>query len=155
MKGPIMARRVGSWWIKDGIDGRRIEAQGFASLVGSIPGFAWTEDHGDAGVVAKDFVETAKYIEQVDEVVFGNGVTLTVEQEAIADQITNKHVRHLRSLHRHIHAIHNRLIALEADKLAELEKLLTKDQLKQLRDERQSGGDDHRVSSTGSKANGE
>ena len=26
-----MARTIGSWWIKDGIDGRRIEAQGFAS----------------------------------------------------------------------------------------------------------------------------
>jgi len=98
---------------------------------------------------------SAVVIEQVDEIVVGNGVTLTVEQEAIADQITNKHVRHLRSLHRHIHAIHNRLIALEADKLAELEKLLTKDQLKQLREERQSVGDDHRVSSTSSKTTGE
>jgi len=98
---------------------------------------------------------SAVVIEQVDEVVFGNGLTLTVEQEAIADQITNKHVRHLRSLHRRIHAIHNRLIALEADKLAELEKLLTKDQLKQLREERQSAGDDHRVSSATSKTTGE
>ena len=63
-----MARTIGSWWIKDGIDGRRIEAQGFASLLDTISGFDWTEDHGDSGVVRKDFVETANYTEKVDNV---------------------------------------------------------------------------------------
>ena len=63
-----MARTIGSWWIKDGIDGRRIEAQGFASLLDTVPGFDWMEDHGDSGVVEKDFVETASYTEKIDVV---------------------------------------------------------------------------------------
>ncbi|MDB6002537.1 MAG: hypothetical protein JWP52_4236 [Rhizobacter sp.] len=54
-----MARTIGSWWMKDGIDGRRIEAQGFASLLNGLPGFDWTVDKGDAAVIEKDFVETA------------------------------------------------------------------------------------------------
>lgn len=63
-----MARELGSWWIKDGIDGRRIEAQGFASLLHGLSGFSWTEDHGDNNVLEKDFVETANYSEKVDNV---------------------------------------------------------------------------------------
>lgn len=63
-----MARTIGSWWIKGGIDGRRIEAQGFASLLDTIAGFDWTEDHGDSAVLEKDFVETASYSEKIDNV---------------------------------------------------------------------------------------
>lgn len=69
-----MARRLGSWWIKDGIDGRRIEAQGFCSLLDPLNGFAWTMgivmylDHRDSDVLEKDFVETASYSEKVDQV---------------------------------------------------------------------------------------
>ncbi|MFL6140907.1 MAG: DUF6345 domain-containing protein [Labedaea sp.] len=63
-----MPRRVGSWWIKDGSDGRRIEAQGFGSLLEGLSQFAWTEDHGDNGVVEKDFVDTASYVERSDSV---------------------------------------------------------------------------------------
>ena len=63
-----MARRIGSWWIKDGIDGRRVEAQGFASTLDMVSGFDWTQDHGDSNVLEKDFVETANYMEKVDEV---------------------------------------------------------------------------------------
>lgn len=62
----IMAREVGSWWIKDGIDGRRLEAQRFASYLGVLSGFDWSEDHGDGDVLEKDFVETAGYTEKVD-----------------------------------------------------------------------------------------
>ena len=87
-------------------------------------------------------------VEEIDEIYLGNGISLTVEQEAIVDQITNKHLTHLRKLHRDVHAIHNRLIALEADKIIELEKLLTKEQLKQLREERQSTSPDHNVTAT-------
>jgi hypothetical protein len=63
-----MARRLGSWWIKDGIDGRRIEAQGFASTLDGLPGYDWTQDHGDSDVLEKDFVETSNYSEKVDQV---------------------------------------------------------------------------------------
>ena len=63
-----MARNIGSWWIKDGIDGRRIEAQGFASTLDAIANFDWTEDRGDSAVLEKDFVETAGYAEKIDNV---------------------------------------------------------------------------------------
>ncbi len=63
-----MARNIGTWWIKDGIDGRRIEAQGFGSLLGGLPGYAWTQDHGDSAVLEKDFVDTAAYTEKTDTV---------------------------------------------------------------------------------------
>ena len=63
-----MVREVGSWWIKDGIDGRRIEAQGFCSLLNSLSEFSWSEDHGDKSVLGKDFVETSNYVEKVDNV---------------------------------------------------------------------------------------
>ncbi|MDB5344793.1 MAG: hypothetical protein JWP89_3170 [Schlesneria sp.] len=90
-------------------------------------------------------------IEEIDEITFSNGVTLTVEQEAIADRITNKHMAHLRALHRRVHSIHNRLIALETDKIVELEKLLTKEQLSQLRQDRQAAAGDAHATAAPSK----
>ena len=63
-----MARELGSWWIKDGLDGRRKEAQYFASLLSPLSGFSWAEDHGDSNVLEKDFVETSGYTEKVDTV---------------------------------------------------------------------------------------
>ena len=63
-----MARSLGSWWIKDGIDGRRLEAQLFASLLSGLSSFNWTQDHGDSNVLEKDFVETPSYTEKVDRV---------------------------------------------------------------------------------------
>lgn len=63
-----MARRMGAWWIKDGLDGRRLEAQSFASTFDIISGFDWTEDHGDSNVKEKDFVDTANYDEKSDNV---------------------------------------------------------------------------------------
>lgn len=59
-----MAKRMGAWWIKDGIDGRRIEAQGFASTFALASGFDWTQDRGDSQVLEKDFVVTANYTEK-------------------------------------------------------------------------------------------
>ncbi len=66
------------------------------------------------------------------------GVSLTDEQEATADMIHQKYVGHLRSLNRDIQGLHTRLVSLEADKLVELEKVLTKEQLAQLREGRQN-----------------
>lgn len=63
-----MAKRVGSWWIKDGLDDRRKEAQGFADILDNLSSFNWTQDHGDSNVLKKDFVETASYDEKVDQV---------------------------------------------------------------------------------------
>ena len=63
---------------------------------------------------------------------------LTPEQEAAADAIQEKYLSRLRSLNRGIQGLHNRLVSLEADKFVEIEKVLTKDQLKQLCEIRQS-----------------
>jgi hypothetical protein len=62
---------------------------------------------------------------------------LTPEQEDAADKIQQKYAGRLRSLNRDIQGLHTRLVSLEADKLVELEKLLTPEQLAQLREARQ------------------
>jgi len=64
------------------------------------------------------------------------GISLTSEQEAAADQIHQKYAGQLRSLNRDIQGLHTRLVSLEADKLVEIEKTLTKEQLVQLREGR-------------------
>jgi len=63
-----MARNAGTWWIRDGLDDRRDEAQGFGSALDNVPGFNWTTDLGDSNVLQKDFVETPNYTEKVDQV---------------------------------------------------------------------------------------
>ena len=62
---------------------------------------------------------------------------LTTEQEAAADKVEEKYQSHLRSLNRDIQGLHTRLVSLEADKLVEIEKVLTKEQLILLREHRQ------------------
>jgi hypothetical protein len=64
-------------------------------------------------------------------------ITLNVEQEAAADKVNAKYLSRLRLLNRDITALHNRLVSLEADKIVEIEKILTKPQLQQLSEIRQ------------------
>ena len=54
------------------------------------------------------------------------------------NKVQEKYLSRLRSLNRDILGLHTRLVSLEADKLVEIEKVLTKDQLKQLREFRQT-----------------
>jgi hypothetical protein len=89
------------------------------------------------GTGSKPNQATAKPADPVEQAVAGDDISLTPEQEAAADNIQQKYVSHLRSLNRDIQGIHNRLVSLEADKLVELEKLLTQQQLSQLRKTRQ------------------
>jgi len=63
-----VTKKVGTWWIKDGLDDRRKEAQGFGEVLDCLSSFVWSEDHGDNHVLKKDFVETADYTEKVDTV---------------------------------------------------------------------------------------
>jgi hypothetical protein len=81
---------------------------------------------------------TANPANAVEEVITIVGVTLTAEQEAAADQVQEKYLSHLRSLNRDILGLHTRLVSLEADKIVELENVLNKDQLEQLREIRQN-----------------
>jgi len=80
---------------------------------------------------------TEKPVDAVDQLTETAGGTLTHEQEASADKIQQNYASQLRSQHRDIEGLHNRLVSLEADKLVELEKVLTKAQLTQLREYRQ------------------
>lgn len=89
------------------------------------------------GTNAKTNQSTEKPADAVEQVVEGAGITLTPEQETAAEKIQQNYASHLRSLNRDIEGLHNRLVSLEADKLVELEKVLTKAQLAQLRDGRQ------------------
>lgn len=65
-----MTKRVGTWWIRDGMNERRTEARGFGEVLDCLSSFSWTEDHGDGNVLRKDFVETDSYTEKVDKVDF-------------------------------------------------------------------------------------
>jgi hypothetical protein len=94
-----------------------------------------------AGKTSKSNQATSKPVEAVDAVqeeVALAGVSLTEEQESAADAIQEKYLSQLRSMNRDIQGLHNQLVSLEADKLVEIEKVLTKDQLAQLREFRQA-----------------
>ena len=73
-----------------------------------------------------------------EEGIAAAGVSLTDEQEMAADKVQEKYRSQLRSLNRDIQGLHTRLVSLEADKLTEIEKVLTKDQLSELRLHRQN-----------------
>ena len=88
------------------------------------------------GTNSKPNQATAKPADPADQVIAGIGITLTDEQEDAADAIHHKYTGRLRSLNRDIQGLHTRLVSLEADKLVELEKILTKEQLSQLRESR-------------------
>ncbi|MBC7820408.1 MAG: hypothetical protein IAG10_26280, partial [Planctomycetaceae bacterium] len=81
---------------------------------------------------------TAKPAQAVEEGLAAAGITLTDEQEAAAEKVQDKYRSQLRSMNRNIGRLHMRLVSLEADKLVEIEKVLTKEQLTQLRMNRQN-----------------
>jgi hypothetical protein len=91
-----------------------------------------------AGTAEKPNQATAKPASAVEEEIAIVGVSLTDEQELAADKLQEKCLSHLRSLNRDIQGLHTRLVSLEADKLVEIEGVLTKDQLVQLREIRQT-----------------
>jgi hypothetical protein len=66
------------------------------------------------------------------------GITLTPEQELAADRLQEKYLSQLRSLNRDVQGLHIQLVSLEADKYVEIEKILTEDQLTELRKIRQT-----------------
>jgi hypothetical protein len=66
------------------------------------------------------------------------GVSLTEKQEAAAERLQEKCLGRLRSMNRDIHGLHLQLVSLEADKLVAIEKVLTQEQLQQLREIRQN-----------------
>lgn len=90
-----------------------------------------------AGTDAKPNQSTGKPASAVEDEIAIVGVSLTVDQELAADKLQEKYLSHLRSLNRDIQGLHTRLVSLEADKLVEIENVLTKEQLKQLREARQ------------------
>lgn len=87
-----------------------------------------------AGTDVKPNQATAKPASAVEEELAIVGISLTAEQEAAAEKLQETYLRQLRSLNRDIQGLHTRLVSLEADKLVEIENVLTKDQLAQLRE---------------------
>jgi hypothetical protein len=81
---------------------------------------------------------TAKPGDVADQEIADAGVSLTSEQEDAADRVHHRYVGRLRTLNRDVQTLHTRLVALEADQLVELEKLLTREQLAQLRESREN-----------------
>ena len=88
---------------------------------------------------------TVKTASAIEDDLAGVGVTLSSEQEASADQVQQKYRTQQRSLNRDIQGLHIRLVSLEADKLVAIEKVLTKDQLAQLRLSRQNAPETPKV----------
>ena len=80
---------------------------------------------------------TSKAASAVEEEIAIVGVALSPQQQVEADALQEKYLSQLRSLNRDIEGLHMRLVSLEADKIVEIEKVLTKDQLLQLRKIRQ------------------
>jgi hypothetical protein len=80
------------------------------------------------------------------------GVALSRDQEGVVDSIHLKYRPHLRSMNREIHHLHNRLLSLETEKMAEIEHVLTKDQLKQLRSDRANAPDTTKITLSGNSA---
>ena len=98
-----------------------------------------TAQHEKASATTdKPHQKPAKHEGAAEEEIADAGVTLTAEQEAAADKVHSKYRSQLRSMHHDIQGLHSRLISLEASKLTAIEKVLTKDQLAQLRLNRQS-----------------
>lgn len=91
-----------------------------------------------AGTDSKPNQATSKPSSAVEEGLAVEGVTLSPEQQDTADKLQAKCLNHLRSLNRDIQGLHTRLVSLEADKLVEIESVLTKEQLAQLREQRQT-----------------
>jgi len=101
----------------------------------------------------KDQEESAKPANDSEEAIDNLGITLTDEQEATADKVQEKYHSQLRSLNRDIQGLHTRLVSLEADKLVEIEKVLTKEQLTQLRKHRQEAPMSSKVAVSKREAN--
>lgn len=91
-----------------------------------------------AGTDVKPNQATAKPASAVEEEISIVGISLTAKQEEAADKLQEKYLSHLRSLNRDIQGLHTRLVSLEADKLVEIENVLTKEQLVQLHEYRQN-----------------
>ena len=77
-------------------------------------------------------------VNALDEAHEGGGVTLTSEQEEAADNVEAKYRSQLRSMNRDIEGMHARMLSLSASKMVAIEKVLTKEQLSELRTHRKS-----------------
>lgn len=79
-----------------------------------------------------------KHLAGAEAEIAAAGVELTDEQQDAAEDIHQNYHSQLRSMHRDIHSLHNRLVSLESDKLVQIEKVLSKEQLAELRTSREN-----------------
>jgi len=96
---------------------------------------------GDAGNANANANGNNGNAEPVDELVV-IGITLTPEQQTRAGRVHSSYDKRLHALRAETHAMHWKLVALEAEKMTSIEEVLTKDQLQKLRQGREHGPDD-------------
>lgn len=87
----------------------------------------------------------------VVEVVDTDFLELSEEQESAAEEINDSYHPRLRHLAREIERLHVQLIALEADELAELESVLTPEQMTELKEGRKCAPKATKVADRGEK----
>ena len=63
------------------------------------------------------------------------GVTLSPEQESVAEDVRGNYFDHLHKLNGELQSLHSRLVAMETDRLLKIEEILTKEQKESLRKE--------------------
>lgn len=95
-------------------------------------------DASEKNATGKSKTAAAEQSDVVEEELLIIGVSLTPEQEASADTIHSNYFSQMRALKRDMQELHNRLVSLEAEKIVQIEKKLTEEQLKQLRDVRKT-----------------
>lgn len=83
--------------------------------------------------------KAAKSATEVEKDLEDHGVTLTAAQSEASDKIQEKYHTNLHQLHHEIQGLHAQLLALESDQLVQIEKVLTKEQLAEMRKHREKG----------------
>ncbi|MDB5340239.1 MAG: hypothetical protein JWN70_5858 [Planctomycetaceae bacterium] len=88
-------------------------------------------------VVTRTTTAAAKPTTPAEKELAHDGITLTAQQAAASDKIQDQYQTNLETLHHEIQGLHARLLALEADKLVQIEKVLTKEQIIELKQHRE------------------
>lgn len=96
-----------------------------------------TAHRGRKVVVTRTTTPAAKSATPEEKELAQDGITLTAQQAAASDKIQDQYQANLETLHHEIQGLHARLLSLEADKLVQIEKVLTKEQLAELKKHRE------------------
>lgn len=96
-----------------------------------------TAHRGRKVVVTRTTTPAAKPATPEEKELAQDGITLNAQQAAASDKIQGQYQTNLETLHHEIQGLHARLLSLEADKIVEIEKILSKEQLAELKKHRE------------------